>query len=274
MAMEMFAENALLLKPSTCLAGFEEVSFGLPVKLLKEHLTVRIEANHERQENNVHWVRCKLVSDLTNSKGEIFGQRDHHSALVRLVEKSDDLSEFLHREVALMPELGVPPLDELQLMPSFIYQRYFHGPRFQSHGGIIRGVGDQSVPGADGIALMRNQLPITEQFLAEAEGDRVLLEALPMLIEAGFQNAGFVAMESEGFSSLPVGIEWSTTLRVPERNEVLRMRSLRVGIEEAGITVHNVVIIGDDDAPVLALKGLRLKSMAPVSEQHRFILER
>jgi 3-hydroxymyristoyl/3-hydroxydecanoyl-(acyl carrier protein) dehydratase len=274
MAMEMFAENALLLKPSTCLAGFEEVSFGLPVKLLKEHLTVRIEANHERQENNVHWVRCKLVSDLTNSKGEIFGQRDHHSALVRLVEKSDDLSEFLHREVALMPELGVPPLDELQLMPSFIYQRYFHGPRFQSHGGIIRGVGDQSVPGADGIALMRNQLPITEQFLAEAEGGRVLLEALPMLIEAGFQNAGFVAMESEGFSSLPVGIEWSTTLRVPERNEVLRMRSLRVGIEEAGITVHNVVIIGDDDAPVLALKGLRLKSMAPVSEQHRFILER
>jgi len=274
MAMEMFAENALLLKPSTCLAGFEEVSFGLPVKLLKEHLKVRIEANHERQENNIHWVRCKLVSDLTNSKGEIFGQRDHHSALVRLVEKSDDLSEFLHREVALMPELGVPPLDELQLMPSFIYQRYFHGPRFQSHGGIIRGVGNESVPGADGIALMRNQLPITEQFLAEAEGSKVLLEALPMLIEAGFQNAGFVAMESEGFSSLPVGIEWSTTLRVPERNEVLRMRSLRVEVEEAGITVHNVVIIGDDDAPVLALKGLRLKSMAPVPEEQRFILER
>ena len=274
MAMEMFAENALLLKPSTCLAGFEEVSFGLPVKLLKEHLKVRIEANHERQENNIHWVRCKLVSDLTNSKGEIFGQRDHHSALVRLVEKSDDLSEFLHREVALMPELGVPPLDELQLMPSFIYQRYFHGPRFQSHGGIIRGVGNESMPGADGIALMRNQLPITEQFLAEAEGSKVLLEALPMLIEAGFQNAGFVAMESEGFSSLPVGIEWSTTLRVPERNEVLRMRSLRVGVEEAGITVHNVVIIGDDDAPVLALKGLRLKSMAPVPEEQRFILER
>ena len=274
MAMEMFAENALLLKPSTCLAGFEEVSFGLPVKLLKGHLKVRIEANHERQEDNIHWVRCKLVSDLTNSKGEIFGQRDHHSALVRLVEKSDDLSKFLHREVALMPELGVPPLDELQLMPSFIYQRYFHGPRFQSHGGIIRGVGDKSVPGADGVALMRNQLPITEQFLAEAEGSKVLLEALPMLIEAGFQNAGFVAMESEGFSSLPVGIEWSTILRVPERNEVLRMRSLRVGVEEAGITVHNVIIVGDDEAPVLAMKGLRLKSMAPVPEEQRFTLER
>ena len=59
----------------------------------------------------------------------------------------------------------------------------------------------------------------------ENNGGEVLLEALPMLLEAGFQNAGFVAMESEGFSSLPIGIEWSTTIRVPERYEILRMRS-------------------------------------------------
>lgn len=159
-------------------------------------------------------------------------------------------------------------------MPSFIYQRYFHGPRFQSHGGILRGVGDLELPGADGIALMRNQLPITEQFSIESQGEKVLLDALPMLIEAGFQNAGFVAMESEGFSSLPVGIEWTSMLRVPERNEVLRMRSLRTAVESDGITVHDVVIIGDDDGPVMALKGLRLKSMAPVSEDQKFTLER
>jgi hypothetical protein len=95
-----------------------------------------------------------------------------------------------------------------------------------------------------------------------------------MLIEAGFQNAGLVAMESEGFSSLPVGIEWSTMLRVPEQNEVLRMRSLRISVGDAGITVHDVVIVGDDDAPVLALKGLRLKSMAPVAKEDAFTLQR
>ena len=81
-------------------------------------------------------------------------------------------------------------------------------------------------------------------------------------------------MESEGFSSLPVGIEWSSMLRVPERNEVLRMRSLRTAVEDAGITVHDVVIVGEDDAPVLALKGLRLKNMAPVPEDQAFTLER
>ena len=88
------------------------------------------------------------------------------------------------------------------------------------------------MPGADGIALMRNQLPITEQFEMENNGGEVLLEALPMLLEAGFQNAGFVAMESEGFSSLPIGVEWSTTIRVPDRHEILRMRSLRVAVED------------------------------------------
>ena len=42
----------------------------------------------------------------------------------------------------------------------------------------------------------------------------------------------------------------------------------------AGVTVHDVVIVGDDDAPVLSLKGLRLKAMAPVDEDQAFTLER
>ena len=274
MALEMFAENALLLKPTTCIAGFEKVSFGLPVKLLKPEMKVRVVATLEKSTDSLHWVTCKLVSDLMNSKGDVFGEREHHSATVRLVEKSDDLTEFLHSEVSAMPDIGTPALDDLALLPSFIYQRYFHGPRFQSHGGVIRGVGDVNSPGADGIALMRNQLPIIEQFESEVHGEEVLLEALPMLIEAGFQNAGFVAMESEGFSSLPIGIEWSTNLRVPDRYEILRVRSIRVAVEESGITVHDVLIVGDDEAPVLAMKGLRLKSMAPVPEDQRFTLER
>ena len=156
------------------------------------------------------------------------------------------MTEFLHAEIEKMPKLGTPSLEELVIMPSFIYKRYFHGPRFQSHGGVIRGVGDEQMPGADGIALMRNQLPITEQFEMENNGGEVLLEALPMLLEAGFQNAGFVAMESEGFSSLPIGIEWSTTIRVPGVM-ILRMRSLRMAVEDED-TVHDVIIVGDEDA--------------------------
>ena len=274
MALEMFAENALLLRPQTCLAGFEDVKFGLPVKLLKGEITVRIESVLEKQDDQLSWVKCRLVSDLINSKGEVFGEREHHQATVRLVEKCDDICPFLESEVAMIPTIGTPPMGELLHTPSFIYRRYFHGPRFQSHGGVIRGVGDESMPGIDGIALMRHQLPKSDQWAIESQGESILLEALPMLIEAGFQNAGLVAMESENFSSLPVAIDWTCNLRVPEKDEVLRLRSIRTAVEDAGVTVHDVVVVGDDDAPVLALKGLRLKAMAPVPQSQQFTLPR
>ena len=274
MAMEMFAENALLLCPDSCLAGFEGVKFGLPVKVMKGTMRVRVEAKVERTDGDLTWVKCRLVSDLSNSEGVVFGEREHHEALARLVKKSDDLSGFLQSEIIELPSVGTPPPGRLEHHASFIYLRYFHGPRFQSHGGVLRGVGDASQPGVDGIALMRHQLPATDQFAHERNGEDVLLEALPMLIEAGFQNAGLVAMESEGFSSLPVGIEWSTMLRVPEQDEELRLRSIRTAVEDAGVTVHDVLVVGSDDAPVLALKGLRLKAMAPVPEDQKFTLER
>jgi hypothetical protein len=274
MALEMFAENALLLRPSTCLAGFEDVAFGLPVKLLKGPMTVRVETEHLRSEGDMSWVRCRLVSDLTNSKGERFGEREHHQATVRLVEKCQDLCPFLQREVDELPLVGTPPNGPLLHDPSFIYNRYFHGPRFQSHGGVLAGVGDDGAMGIDGLALMRHQLPASDQFANEQEGEAVLLEALPMLIEAGFQNAGLVAMESLGYSSLPVGISWSTMLRVPEEQERLRLRSVQTAHHEDGVTEHDVLVVGDDDAPVLALKGLKLKAMATVEESQRFSLER
>jgi acyl transferase domain-containing protein/acyl carrier protein len=271
MALEMFAENSLLLMPGYCLAGFEEVTFGLPVKIMKGAMTVRVEATLESSEGDLRWVNCRLVSDLVNSKGEIFGQpRLHHEAKVRLIASSDDLGAFLQSEIDALPTVGTPADGELLHHSSFIYLRYFHGPRFQSHGGVLRGIEN----GIDGIALMRHQLPATDQFSVESEGEEVLLDALPMLIEAGFQNAGLAAMESDGFSSLPVGIEWSTMLRVPEADERLRMRSIKVATEDSGVTVHDVVIVGDDDAPVLSLKGLRLKAMGEVPADQRFSLQR
>ena len=173
-----------------------------------------------------------LGLDLANSKGEVFGEREHHTALVRLVKKHEDFAPSCS-EVDALPA-SVPPQGELLHPASFIYDRYFHGPRFQSHGGVLRGVGEGDRQGIDGRALMRHQLPATDQFSLESEGEQVLLEALPMLIEAGFQNAGLVAMELLGYSSLPVGINWSTMLRVPDADEALRLRSVQTGAQEDG----------------------------------------
>ena len=52
------------------------------------------------------------------------------------------------------------------------------------------------------------------------------------------------------------------------------MRSIKVATEDAGVTVHDVVVVGEDDAPVLSMKGLRLKAMGEVPEDQRFTLSR
>ena len=67
--------------------------------------------------------------------------------------------------------------------------------------------------------------------------------------------------QSDGYSSLPIGTEWSTMLRVPDKDEKLRMRSIKTASEDGGVTVDDVVIVGEDDAPVLSLNRLRLKAM-------------
>ena len=63
MAMEMCAENSLLLVPDHCIAGFEDVTFGLPVKIMKGAMTVRVEAELVKSEGDLKWIHCRLVSD-------------------------------------------------------------------------------------------------------------------------------------------------------------------------------------------------------------------
>lgn len=44
-------------------------------------------------------------------------------------------------------------------------------------------------------------------------------------------------------------------------------------MEEHGISVHDVVVVGNDDSPLLALRGLRLKAMAPLADEMKFTLD-
>jgi len=264
MAMEMFAGDALLLYPMCTLEGFTDVRFGLPVKLLKDEATVRARATFSGQDYNSIFISCRLESDLVNSKGEVFGEpRIHHEATVRLLKEgaSPDAS---------LPFSGSPGRGKASFQPGFIYERFFHGPRFQVHGGLIKGVRDGDDAGADGIALLRSQLPDPTLF---AE-DSILLEAMPMLIEACFQNAGLVAMEVDGLSSLPVGIETVEILKLPAARDELRVRTYRRGVEDGGITVHDAVVFDRNQKPLVALTGLRLKGMAPVPEDLQFTLNR
>jgi len=264
MALEMFAEVAQLLWPACSLSGFDDVSFGLPVKLVRDEQKVRARARFARQDDAHVWVECTLESDLVNKAGEVFGEpRQHHAGTVRLLKQGAE------KPVPLIPAIGLPERGIASLPTTFIYERFFHGPRFQAHGGIIAGSSVNGDVGCDGIALMRSELPNGNQFADEP----VLLEALPMLIEVGFQNAGMVAMEIDGLQSLPIGIEQVELLQTPVAGG-LRVRSVRRAAEPDGVTLHDVLIVDADDYPVLALNGVRLKGMAPVEPEKEFKLKR
>ena len=264
MAMEMFAQSALLLYPMCTLQKFTDVSFGLPIKLTKDEAHVRIVANFVDQDQHTLTINCIVESDLTNSKGEVFGEpRIHHQAMIHL------LKEGAHEEHAVA-FVDSPGRGKASFQPDFIYDRFFHGPRFQVHGGLVKGVMANGDYGADGIALLRSQLPNPELF---AE-DSVLLESLPMLIEACFQNAGLVAMEVDHLSSLPVGIEECTLMKLPGQRDSLRVRSYRRGNEEGGVTKHDAMVFDQNMKPIVSIKGLKLKGMAPVPDELKFSLNR
>ena len=265
MVLEMFGEAAQLLWPPCSVIGFDDVKFGLPVKLLHDEQKVRIVAEFVRQDDDNVWVSCRLESDLINKAGELFGEpRIHHEAIIRMLKVDAD------RGLLRLPSIGMPSQGSISYGPSFVYERFFHGPKFQSHGGISNGCIIDNMFGIDGVALSRNQLPDVNLF----SYGMVDLEAQPMLIEACFQNAGMVAMEVDGLQSLPVGIEQVELIRTPTIDDNLRMRALRKRSEDGGVTVHDCLVVNQDGKPVLALNNLRLKGMSPISESEKFTLNR
>ncbi|MDP6857107.1 MAG: SDR family NAD(P)-dependent oxidoreductase [Candidatus Thalassarchaeaceae archaeon] len=264
MAMEAFAEAARLMWPMCAIDGFNELEFGLPVKVTKDSKSIRIHAKFERQDDNHIWIRCRLETDLMNSEGDVFGEpKTHHRGVVRMLKSGGNA------ERVDSINLGEVTSGSAIHGPKFVYDRMFHGPRFQVHGGVIGGVYVDGDRGLDGHALTRDELPKNDLFAEEIGGGQMKLESLPMLVEACFQNAGLVSMEIDGLESLPIGIE-HVDLDVEALRGPLRIRSVRRSGSDEGVTTHDAVIVNENGDVVVQLKNLRLKGMAPLKDEVRF----
>ena len=111
--------------------------FGLPVKLIRPEQKVRVIAQIKDGE-----VNCIMESDLINSEGAVFGKpKQHHVGTVRLSKTYESSKNSL---------IGLPNNGEISNSSNFIYSRFFHGPSFQSHAGIISGISVEGELGADG----------------------------------------------------------------------------------------------------------------------------
>ena len=57
-------------------------------------------------------------------------------------------------------------------------------------------------------------------------------------------------------------------------SRLLRIRSVRRSISEDGVTTHDAIIVNENDAVVVQLKGLQLKGMAPLTDDQLFYVYR
>ena len=74
MAAEMFSLKMRFYSVLDHRTGFQNIEFGLPIKLMKGALVVRIESTIQTKSGNAIFVKSRIVSDLVNSRGEIFGE--------------------------------------------------------------------------------------------------------------------------------------------------------------------------------------------------------
>jgi len=50
----------------------------------------------------------------------------------------------------------------------------------------------------------------------------------------------------------------------------MRVRTVRRSVDDQGMTIHDAIVVNEDNAVVMHISGLRLKGMAPIREGERF----
>ena len=174
------------------------------------------------------WIRCHLETDSRTLQARCLRANDSSSRHCSTTEVRGSPEPVENHNI------GLVTMSSAIHGPSFVYERMFHGPRFQVHGGVIGGINVDGDRGLDGHLLRRDELPNQELFAEESQGKRMQLEFLPMVVEGCLQNAGLVSMEVDGLESLPVGIEhldmdassFSRSLRVRTVREVSMIKEL------------------------------------------------
>ena len=206
MGIEVFAEATNLLFPDMSIQAMRDIQFKLPIKILRGKpvdIIVTIEKAESREDETKFSAR--IETEFFNRDGVKLGDRRRHfSAEILLsgdrvtARKSRVNGAFLDM-VTQFKEKGKITIDRDE-----IYRRFFHGPRFQVHGGVI-GIEDNTIVG----------------IAAEKSGDmfsfvkRPKMISNPLAIEAVLQNAGIWGMVQDRIVSLPDAIEELTFQPIP-----------------------------------------------------------
>ena len=249
MALEMMAETVSLCSNNGKVASFEDVEFGIPVKITRGIKEIRCTAEPIQHDGAEIAFSCTIESIAPGGLDQAIA---HHKAIAILRSSAGNEP---------IPDIIPEEEDGSRILASAdIYNRMFHGPRFQPLIGVVASIQNENGRGIEARVHGIGDIPNPELFNMGVDEEQPGLIAHPMLIESCFQAAGLTSMDTDGADSLPVGARRIVLLdEIPDGS--ITVLSVRTGSSSDSSTLHDSVI-RLDGAPVLKIDGLMMKPMA------------
>jgi NAD(P)-dependent dehydrogenase (short-subunit alcohol dehydrogenase family)/3-hydroxymyristoyl/3-hydroxydecanoyl-(acyl carrier protein) dehydratase len=260
MGIEAFAEAAKLLLPEMRIKAMRDIQFKLPIKILNEK-PVDIIVTIEKTESREDEIRlsARIETEFFNRDGIKLGDnRLHFSAEILLSGDGISLKKSRGNGAWLDMVKQFGESGEIKIDRNEIYQRFFHGPRFQVHGGVI---------GMDGNTIVG--------IVAEKNGDifsfvkRPKMIANPLAIEAVLQNAGIWGMAKSKVVSLPDAIEELTFQAIPDTVDDLFIGSQHTGSEN-NRNIYEAELFDSNGTVFAALRGYKMITTGKLEECDEF----
>jgi hypothetical protein len=216
MGIESFAEAARLLYPKMNIKALRNVTFLVPLKVLKnEPFEMTIRLKKKGVEGSDILLDASLEREFFNREGVKLGEtRVHFQGEILLSVKKRTLKKMkginkLAKVIERFKKNG-----EGLLKKEDVYTRFFHGPLFQVLESVII-VDEKSSLGA--MAKRNNEI---FSFTKKPE-----LVTEPLVIETALQNSGIYAMANLDINSLPDSMEEIVFRSIPAKVKDLYVMS-------------------------------------------------
>ncbi|MDY6969282.1 MAG: polyketide synthase dehydratase domain-containing protein, partial [Spirochaetota bacterium] len=260
MGIEAFAEASNLLYPDMQITSMKNIKFELPIKLLKDNpIDIFITVEKDRSSNGDLKLMAKIETEFHNKDGIKLGTNKLHF-IAEIYPTKTDLNfskpEGDGRDIDIIARFSED--SKLEISDIDIYKRFFHGPKFQVHGGVLdidsdRIIGIMTVKDGDIFNFIDNP-----EFISN-----------PMAIEAAFQNAGVLGMKRNNVMSLPDTIDELLYRNVPENIDKLYVRAKYAGAED-NKQIFDTEIIDRDGNIYSVMKGYKMITTGVLNDSEKF----
>jgi hypothetical protein len=259
MGIESFAESARLLYPEMNIKSLRNVTFHVPLKVLKnEPFEMTIRLKKKGVEGKDILLDASLEREFFNREGVTLGEtRVHFQGEVVLSGKKKTLNKMkgMNKLAKIIEEFRKN--GEGLLKKEDVYARFFHGPLFQVLESVI------TVDEKNSLGVMAKRNNEIFSFTKKPE-----LITGPLVIETALQNSGIYAMANLGINSLPDSMEEIAFRNIPAQVKELYVMSEFRGTEGEK-QIYDTWIFDREGKVYSILKGYRMIKTGALPEEQK-----